>query len=219
LKAAQPLEIPKPRPTCFKKGLFMKKFLLLSFLMLVNTAPAGAATETKTATFAGGCFWCMESEFEDKAGVTNVVSGYAGPKSEIAPTYEQVSTGKSDYVEAVMVTYDPAKVSYDALLDIFWSNVDPFDAAGQFCDKGSQYIAAIYYGSLDEKTAAQKSLNAIEQKFGRKVATKIEPAAAFYEAEEYHQDYSKKNKINYKLYKNGCGRDDRLKDLAEEHKG
>jgi peptide-methionine (S)-S-oxide reductase len=197
---------------------------LLSAVLLLVAMPAVAHAETKTAPategsktaiFAGGCFWCMESEYEDLKGVSDVVSGYAGPKRDTPPTYEEVGTGQSGYVEAVSVTYDPAVVTYAQLLDIFWSNVDPFDDKGQFCDKGSQYVAAIFAGSPEEEKLAQDSLKKVEEKFGQTVATQIHPAEAFYPAEDYHQDYYKTNSLRYKLYRNGCGRDGRLEDIQK----
>ncbi len=187
------------------------KQLLSIFLLISFSGSAYAATER--ALFAGGCFWCMESEFEDQKGVLDVVSGYAGPKRETPPTYEEVSKGDSGFIEAVSVTYDPAIVSYQQLLDIFWSNVDPFDEEGQFCDKGSQYVAAIFYSSPEEEKLARQSLASIEAKHGKPVATKILFKAPFYDAEEHHQDYAKKNSVRYNLYKNGCGRPARLKEL------
>lgn len=191
-------------------------FLLIFFCIAFQARLTFAAAET--ALFAGGCFWCMESEFEDLKGVSDVVSGYAGPETDKPPTYETVSSGQSGYVEAVRVTYDPSQVSYESLLDIFWGNVDPFDEAGQFCDKGAQYIAAIYYASSAEETAARDSLQKVEEKYGQKVVTAIEPRAAFYEAEAEHQDFAKRNAVRYALYKNGCGRPARLEELKKSAK-
>jgi peptide-methionine (S)-S-oxide reductase len=205
------------------KPLFLLKtaFSIILTIILVNlTSISPAMAEDKPvpvstdaiAIFAGGCFWCMESEFEDLRGVSDVTSGYAGGEGK-KPTYEQVSSGTSGFVEAVAVTYDPAKVTYQQLLDIFWSNVDPFDAEGQFCDKGSQYVAAIFFSTKQEDILAQSSLMKIEKETGRKVATKILPQTTFYEAEDYHQDYSTRNTTRYNRYKKGCGRDDRLKEI------
>lgn len=188
-------------------------FLLLTVLFSVPAMaekPVPVSTEA-TAIFAGGCFWCMESEFESLKGVSDVTSGYAGEGER--PTYEQVGTGETGFKEAISVTYDPKVVSYQRLLDIFWSNVDPFDDKGQFCDKGSQYLAAIFVSTPDEKKLAEASLKKVEAKFGKKVATQILPAADFYEAEDHHQDYASNNALRYKLYRQGCGRDDRLKQL------
>lgn len=176
--------------------------------------------QTKTATFAGGCFWCMESEFQGLKGVTDVVSGFAGAGAK--PTYDDVSKGGTGFKEAILVKYDPTVVGYDELLSIFWSNVDPFDDEGQFCDKGDQYRAAIFYGSPEEEKAARASLDKIEKKYNQKVATLIEPATSFYEAEDYHQDYYQKNSLKYKFYRGRCGRDDRLEELkssTEQDKG
>lgn len=186
--------------------------LLFACLMIF---PFAAQAATAQAVFAGGCFWCMESEFESQAGISDVTSGYAGgPKRDAnPPTYEEVSSGQSGFIESVRVTYDPTKVSYQRLLDIFWRNVDPFDEKGQFCDKGSQYIAAIFYGSPEEEKLTRASLVVVEKKHGEKVATKILPATTFYEAEAHHQDYYKTNAARYKLYKTGCGRDRTLEKL------
>ena len=187
-------------------------FFAVCLLVLFSSVQARAAT----AVFAGGCFWCMESEYEELDGVTNVISGYAGgpdTKGKPAPTYEQVSTGETGFKEAVEVTYDPAKVSYQKLLDIFWRNVDPFDEKGQFCDKGSQYVAAIFTNGPDERLAAEQSLSKVEKKFGRPVATRIEVFSTFHPAEEHHQDFYKTNKAHYKLYRAGCGRDVDLKKI------
>lgn len=189
--------------------------ILLSALALIilSTLPSTAqAAETKTALFAGGCFWCMESEFQDLKGVSDVISGYAGGEGP-APTYEQVSSGRTGFKESVSITYDPDVVSYQRLLDIFWRNVDPFDDKGQFCDKGSQYVAAIFYASPEEEALARASLKKVEDKFGQKVATQIIPATTFYPAEDYHQDYFEKSSTRYKLYRNGCGRDRTLEKI------
>ena len=167
---------------------------------------------TLIATFAGGCFWCMHGEFAAIAGVSKVVSGYTGGISR-NPTYEQVCTGMSGHVEAIQVTYDPAKVSYENLLDVFWRNIDPLDDYGQFCDKGSQYRAGIYYHSPEQKKSAEASLEKVKQLFKSPVATMIKPASEFFAAEDYHQDYHIKNRSRYKMYRQGCGRDQRLEKL------
>lgn len=167
---------------------------------------------SNVATFAGGCFWCMHSEFASIDGVTKVVSGYTGGTIE-NPTYEQVSTGRTGHFEAIEVTYDPAKVSYEKLLSIFWENIDPLDEYGQFCDKGSQYRAGIFYHDDEQKKLAEASKEKVKAKFKQDVATIIQPASKFYPAEDYHQDYAIKNKTRYKMYRMGCGRDDRLDEL------
>ncbi len=189
---------------------------ILPFLALLLATPAMAqspvpVSTNATAIFAGGCFWCMESEFESLKGVTDVTSGYAGEGEK--PTYEQVGTGETGFKEAIEITYDPAVVSYARLLEIFWRNVDPFDDKGQFCDKGTQYQAAIFTSTDAEINLAKASLKKVEAKFNKKVATQILPMASFYEAEGYHQDYAANNALRYKLYRQGCGRDDRLKEL------
>ena len=167
----------------------------------------------ETATFAGGCFWCMHAEFAGLDGVINVASGYTGGTTK-SPTYEQVSAGGTGHVEAIEVKYDPTKVSYEKLLDIFWENIDPLDEYGQFCDKGSQYRAGIFYHSDAQKKLAEASKEKVKAKFqGRLIATVIRQASEFYPAEDYHQDYYIKNKTRYKRYREGCGRDERLKEL------
>lgn len=190
------------------------KAVALALVALLWSGTAEAA-EKKTAVFAGGCFWCMESDFEHEKGVEKAVSGYSGGTT-MNPTYEEVTSGDTGHLEAVEVTYDPEVIGYDKLLEIFWQNVDPFDAEGQFCDKGSQYRAAIFYASDAEKAAAESSQKAIEKKFGKPVATLILPAAPFYAAEDYHQDYKEKNALRYEMYRRGCGRDDRLRSLRQE---
>lgn len=174
----------------------------------VEPHPAGA----KVAVFAGGCFWCMEKPFDAVEGVLETTSGYAGGTVE-SPTYEQVSNGGTGHAEALRVVYDPARVSYATLLDTFWHNVDPFDAGGQFCDRGSQYRSAIFPQDDAQRTDAESSLKALQERFGRPVATRIEPAGTFWPAEEYHQDYYKKNPLRYSFYRSNCGRDRKLKEV------
>ncbi len=162
------------------------------------------------AIFAGGCFWCMEPPFDKLDGVLSTTSGYIGGRVE-NPTYEQVSYGRTGHLEAVKIEYDPSKVSYEKLLEVFWVNIDPLDGRGQFCDKGEQYTSAIF--ALDEKQreAAEASFAALTLE--GEIQTTVRPAATFYPAEDYHQDYYKKNPIRYKYYRWGCGRDKRLKQL------
>lgn len=174
-----------------------------------------AADTVKTATFAGGCFWCMHGEFAGIDGVSKVVSGYTGGHTK-NPTYHDVSAGDTGHVEAIEVTYDSAKVSYEKLLDIFWENIDPLDEYGQFCDKGSQYRAGIFYHDDEQKKLAEESKEKVKIKFKQPVATVITPASEFYPAEDYHQDYYIKNKTRYKMYRTGCGRDARLKELWDK---
>lgn len=188
---------------------------MLSATLIFSSASASekrGKSETATAIFAMGCFWCAEADFEKVDGVTDVVSGYTGGGVR-SPTYEQVSAGGTGHYEAVRVTYDPAKVKYSELLSVFWKNVDPFDAAGQFCDKGESYRAAIFPASTSERKAALASRDYLIGFFKRDLATKIEPRGAFYPAEDYHQDYYKKNPIRYRYYRSRCGRDDRLAEV------
>ncbi|HTY52416.1 MAG TPA: peptide-methionine (S)-S-oxide reductase MsrA [Methanomicrobiales archaeon] len=162
----------------------------------------------KKATFAGGCFWCMQPPFRMVEGVVDVVSGYAGGTKE-NPTYEEVSSGTTGHLEAVQVTYDPGKVSYDTLLDTFWKQIDPSDTGGQFADRGSQYHTAIFYHDEEQKRLAEASKKRLDEsgKFARPVATEIRPFVNFYPAEEYHQDYDKKNPARYHQYKVLSGRE------------
>lgn len=166
------------------------------------------------ATFAGGCFWCVEPPFDKLPGVKSTTSGYTQGKTE-NPTYEEVCTKETGHCEAVQVVYDPKQVSFEQLLVTFWHNIDPTDKRGQFCDKGSSYRSGIYYHTPEQKVAAEKSLKEVEKELsklldGQPVATEIEPAKAFWVAEEYHQDYPAKNPLRYKFYRMGCGRDARL---------
>ncbi len=160
-----------------------------------------------TAVFAGGCFWCMEPPFEKLNGVKAVISGYAGGKEE-NPTYDEVSYGRSSHVEAVLVLYDPKTVSYAKLLEVFWQNINPEQADGQFYDRGPQYMTYIFYGNEAERKLAEKSKGdlAATKKFSR-IATRLAPATAFWPAEDYHQDYYKKNPAHYYQYRTGSGRD------------
>jgi peptide methionine sulfoxide reductase msrA/msrB len=162
----------------------------------------------KTATFAGGCFWCVESDFEKIDGVVEAVSGYTGGQ-EPDPTYKEVSAGGTGHAEAVQVRYDPDKITYKELLDVFWRHVDPTDAGGQFVDRGSQYRPAIFYHDEEQKRIAEESKAELDKsgRFSKPIATEIVPLAEFYSAEEYHQDYYDKNPVRYKLYRYGSGRD------------
>lgn len=197
-------------------------FVLVSIAAVLGTAvvatepPATGSIKSErsaTALFAGGCFWCMEADFEHLSGVQDVESGYAGG-TLANPTYEQVGAGGTGHAEAVRVHYDPAKISYPQLLDYFWHHVDPTVQDRQFCDIGNQYRTAIFYQNDAEKDAAEASKAALE-KSGRfaHVYTEIAPAHAFYAAEEYHQDYYKKNPIRYKYYRTTCGRDARIAEV------
>ncbi|HYH46693.1 MAG TPA: peptide-methionine (S)-S-oxide reductase MsrA [Thermoanaerobaculia bacterium] len=172
------------------------------------------------ATFAGGCFWCMEPPFDKIDGVVSTTSGYAGGP-EKNPTYEQVSAGETGHAEVVQVVYDPAKVSYEKLLQVFWHNVDPTTPERQFCDRGKQYRTAIYYHDPEQKRLADASKRTIaaSAKLPGPIVTEIAPLTAFYPAEEYHQDFYVKSPVRYKTYRAGCGRDRRLEDLWGEQAG
>jgi peptide-methionine (S)-S-oxide reductase len=176
-----------------------------------QTAPSG---KTATAIFAGGCFWCVEEAFEKVPGVVAAVSGYTGGTVP-NPTYQLVSSHKTGHAESVRVTYDPAKVSYKQLLDWFWHNIDPTQVEGQFCDHGSPYRTAIFYTGEEQKRTAEESKKALEASGVLKapIVTEITAAGPFYEAEDYHQDYYKKNPHRYKFYKTGCGRAQRLEQI------
>ena len=166
------------------------------------------AMKWEKATFAGGCFWCMESPYEMLEGVKEVISGYTGGK-KVNPTYEEVSSGITGHLEAIEIVYDPSVVSYDKLLDVFWRNIDPTDAGGQFVDRGGQYRSAIFYHTEDQKKAAEAAKQRLARSgvFSKPIVTEIIPAATFYKAEEYHQDYYKKNPVRYKFYRFNSGRD------------
>jgi peptide-methionine (S)-S-oxide reductase len=194
-------------------------FLLMSVAFVIPvSSPAGepkpASPAPARATFAGGCFWCMEGPFDKLPGVISTTSGYTGGKVK-NPTYEQVSTGRTGHAEAVQVVYDPKLVSYDKLLDVFWHNIDPTQRDGQFCDHGSQYRTAIFYHDEEQHRLAVASRAALakNQPFKGDIVTQIVKAEEFYPAEDYHQDYYKKNPTRYKFYRAGCGRDARLKEL------
>ncbi len=173
-----------------------------------RVAPPNAVT----ATFAAGCFWCVEEAFEKAPGVVDAVSGYTGG-STANPTYEAVTAGGTGHYEAVRVTYDPTQITYAQLLDVYWKNVDPFDPTGQFCDKGPSYRAAVFPATPEEAEAAAMSGRAVAARFGRPVAVDIVPATTFFEAETYHQDYYLKNPQAYRFYKWRCGRAQRLEEL------
>ena len=194
-----------PIRTCLAAALASAAGLLCTGLA-ADTAP-------ETATFAGGCFWCMEKDFEALDGVTDVVSGFTGGTAE-NPTYAGDHTG---HYEAVRITYDPEVVSYRGLLDHFWVNVDPFDDRGQFCDKGPSYLSAIFVADDAERELAERSRERVVERFpDRTVVTPILPAAEFFPIagdEEYHQDFYKKSPVRYKAYRWGCGRDRRLKEI------
>lgn len=176
---------------------------------LVNLAYA----EDETATFAGGCFWCVQHDFDEVDGVVSTTAGYTGG-TVANPTYEQVSAGKTGHVESVQVTYDPSKVSYEQLLNVYWHNIDPTRSDGQFCDKGNQYRPVIFYHNAMQKELAEKyKQRLIAENKIKPIEVEILPAQTFYPAEEYHQEYYQKNPIRYKYYRFNCGRDARLRQI------
>ena len=185
---------------------------LISLPFQLQAAPLTAKLEK--ATFAGGCFWCMEAPFDKLPGVMSVTAGYTGGQVK-NPTYEEVSAGGTGHAEAVQIVFDPSKTSYSRLLDIYWRNIDPTVSGRQFCDVGSQYRSAIFYHSDEQRRVSLQSKAALEKSkpFKGAILTEITPAGVFYAAEEYHQHYYKKNPLRYKYYRNGCGRDRRLKEL------
>jgi peptide-methionine (S)-S-oxide reductase len=201
-------------------------FAVLAALLIALAPYAAAATsagdgdakaaepELASAIFAGGCFWCMEPPFDKLEGVVSTTSGYTGGRLA-APTYAQVSAGGTGHFEAIRVVYDPNRIDYQTLLNVFWRNVDPLDAGGQFCDRGDQYRSAIFYETEAQKRLAERSKAELEgpKGFGRAVATPILPASSFYDAEDYHQDYYQKNPLRYNYYRFNCGRDRRLDKL------
>ena len=188
----------------------MRKISILLFILLVALVNNSVAS-TSRAIFAGGCFWCMEAPFEKLDGVSEVISGYTGG-SKLDPTYQEVSAGGTGHTEAVEVLYDPQLVSYEKLLEVFWRQIDPTDADGQFVDRGNQYRSGIFYLDAEQKQLAEKSKQQLEKtgRFNKPIVTEITAAGKFYPAEEYHQDYHSKNPIRYWYYRGGSGRDDYL---------
>ena len=201
-----------------KRKKFLNLVLSLGVILLLSGDTAYSAsqstgpTETAKATFAGGCFWCMEPPFDKLDGVTSTISGYAGGEKK-NPTYEEVSAGNTGHAEVVQVTYDPKKITYEKLLEVFWRNVDPLTPNRQFCDVGSQYRTAIFYHDETQKRLAEESKKALSKRFKEPIVTEIVAASEFYPAEDYHQDYYTKNPLRYKYYRYNCGRDQRLEAL------
>jgi peptide-methionine (S)-S-oxide reductase len=196
---------------------------LLSLLFAFAVAGAAGAQDAPkparaVATFAGGCFWCVESDFDKVPGVLETISGYTG--GDVAnPTYEQVSSGSTGHAESVEVVYDPSKVSYGQLLTYFWHHVDPTVKDRQFCDYGNQYRTAIFVHDEEQRKLAEASKKEVEAELKVPIYTQIAPAGPFYRAEEYHQDFYKKNAVKYKFYRWNCGRDQRVKQIWGAHKG
>ena len=188
----------------------MKKIILILFIYFINHSVF--ATETKKAYFAGGCFWCMEESYDQVDGVLSSISGYSGGHLK-NPKYEDVIYKDTGHVEVIEVTYDPSVVSYKDLLNIYWKNIDPFDALGQFCDKGYSYRSVVFYDLKKEKETIEKSINTIEKNFKKKVVTFVKKFDKFYEAESYHQDYYKEKFLNYLIYKKNCRRVETLNEI------
>jgi peptide-methionine (S)-S-oxide reductase len=194
-----------------RRCLFLAALCLSASSSAETGTPAGKHAQ---ATFAGGCFWCMEPPYDEIDGVISTTSGYTGGSVE-NPTYKQVSAGKTGHTEAIQIVYDPDKVSYAELLDVFWHNIDPTNANGQFCDWGTQYRSEIFFHNEEQRQLASNSKAALEElkPFKDPVATEVTAASTFWPAEDYHQDYYRKNPVRYKFYRYGCGRDKRLKEL------
>jgi peptide-methionine (S)-S-oxide reductase len=199
----------------------MKRSLTLPILVAASlmafagaaSAQSGAPEPRAVATFAGGCFWCVEADFDKVEGVISTTSGYIGGQTP-NPTYNQVITGTTGHTEAVEIVYDPSKVTFAKLLDVFWRNHDPLAKNRQFCDSGEQYRAGIFYHDDEQKRLAEETKKSVQMRFApRIVHTEVTKATTFYKAEEYHQDYYKKNPLRYNLYRFNCGRDQRLQDL------
>jgi peptide-methionine (S)-S-oxide reductase len=183
---------------------------ILAGLICLVAVGAAHAQELARATFAGGCFWCMEPPFDSLDGVVSTTSGYTGGRTD-NPTYEDVSRGSTGHTEAVEIVYDPRRVTYAQLLEVFWRNVDPLTADRQFCDIGSQYRTGIFVHDESQRRLAEESKRAVAERLKKPVVTGIVAASRFWPAEEYHQDYYKKNPLRYKFYRTGCGRDQRLR--------
>ena len=202
--------------------LTVRNLLLAVGAALIFCANAGHAQTPKQAapaasakaTFAGGCFWCMEQPYDVLPGVISTTSGYIGGQKK-NPTYEEISTGRTGHTEAVQVVYDPKKVTYEKLLEVFWRNIDPTVKNQQFCDHGSQYRSGIFYHDDEQKRLADASKATLDRTkpFSQPIVTEITRATEFYPAEDYHQNYYIKNPVRYKYYRSGCGRDNRLKQL------
>jgi peptide-methionine (S)-S-oxide reductase len=198
----------------FLGGLMISLVALFSGTGMAADAPGKVSAKLAKATFAGGCFWCMEPPYDKLPGVISTTSGYIGGKT-VNPTYQSISSGTTGHAEAVEVVYDPAKITYEKLLDVFWKNIDPTVRDRQFCDSGSQYRSGIFFHDAEQKRLAEASKAALmkSKPFAGDIVTEVTMATTFYPAEDYHQDYYLKNPVRYSIYRNGCGRDARLKQL------
>ena len=196
----------------------MRRLLLSLAIVLAAAGAANAQAEKAVATFAGGCFWCTEADFDKVPGVLSTISGYIGGTVK-KPTYEQVSRGSTGHAEAVEITYDPAKVTYQKLLDVYWRSVDPTVQNVQFCDRGSQYRTAIFTHGDEQRQLADASKKKVAAELKKPIYTQIAAAGTFYPAEDYHQDFYTKNPTKYKFYRWNCGRDQRLEQIWGSHKG
>ncbi len=201
----------------------LARFPALTAIIIAGALYAGSAfaqqdDELARATFAGGCFWCMEPPYDQVDGVVETISGFSG--GHVAdPSYQQVVQGGTGHLEVVQVVYDPEQVDYQQLLDIYWPNVDPFDGGGQFCDRGESYRPAIFVHDERQEQLARESLEARQARFEQPIAVTIEPFEAFYPAEAYHQNYYRENSIRYKYYRWRCGRDERLEEVWGDEAG
>ncbi len=188
----------------------MKKYFIIISISILNSF--ANAQEIKKAYFAGGCFWCMEESFDQINGVISTISGYSGGHLK-NPTYQDVIYKDTGHVEAIEITYDPKIINFQKLLDVYWKNIDPFDSAGQFCDKGKSYRSVIFFQTQPEKESIDKSLKRLEKIFNNRIVTLVWKFEKFYPAEDYHQDYYEKNFIRYLMYKKACKREETLKKI------
>lgn len=202
----------------FAKALILPSLWLTMIMSTGQVIAQPDNSDQAVATFAGGCFWCMEPPFDELEGVSSTISGYIGGHVE-NPSYEQVTTGRTGHAEAMQVTYDPEVVDYATLLDVYWQNIDPLDSGGQFCDRGSSYRSTIFVHTAEQRELAEASKQEIvaSGQLNGEIVTPIEEATTFYPAEEYHQDYYEKNPLRYRFYKWNCGREQRLEEVWGEH--
>ncbi len=202
----------------FAKALILPSLWLTMIMSTGQVIAQPDNSDQAVATFAGGCFWCMEPPFDELDGVSSTISGYIGGHVE-NPSYEQVTTGRTGHAEAMQVTYDPEVVDYATLLDVYWQNIDPLDSGGQFCDRGSSYRSTIFVHTAEQRELAEASKQEIAAsgQLNGEIVTPIEEATTFYPAEEYHQDYYEKNPLRYRFYKWNCGREQRLEEVWGEH--